>query len=131
MRKILFVLMMILPVCAVAQDVAASKAAVAPPKAEEKAKPVILKKDGELRELRLANLELKNLELRYKELQAAMEKMQAEIKKADDSIADFWAKLGVNRAELQTKWEASAGQNGDVILTRKVEAKPGKAPDKP
>ncbi len=135
MRKILFVLVLILPSYAMAQDRNQLRLENAPhnttaPKVEEKAKPVILKKDGELRELRLVTLELENLQLRYKELQSALEKMQAEVKKADDSVTDFWAKLGVNRTELSTKWKVSNGQNGDIILTREAE-KPTEKADKP
>lgn len=127
MRKILFVLILLLPATAWAQDLAANKSA-APPKTEEKAKPVILKKDGELKELRLATLELENLQLRAQAMKAEFEKLQEQVKKADDDVTAFWAKLGINRVELPTKWEAVDGQNGDIILKRKEDAP--KAPEK-
>ena len=127
MKRIFLFVCLLLPSYAMAQDLAANKP-TAPPKAEEKAKPVILKKDGELKELRLATLELENLQLRAQALKAELEKMQEQVKKADDGVTAFWAKLGINRVELPTKWEAIDGQNGDIILKRKEDAP--KAPEK-
>ena len=127
MKRIFMFVCLLLPSYAMAQDLAANKP-TAPPKAEEKAKPVILKKDGELKELRLATLELENLQLRAQALKAELEKMQEQVKKADDGVTAFWAKLGINRTELPTKWEAIDGQNGDIILKRKEDAP--KAPEK-
>lgn len=127
MKRVFLFVCLLLPSYAMAQDLAANKPA-APPKAEEKAKPVILKKDGELKELRLATLELENLQLRAQAMKAEFEKLQEQVKKADDGVTAFWAKLGINRAELPTKWEATDGQNGDIILKRKEDAP--KAPEK-
>ena len=127
MKRIFLFVCLLLPSYAMAQDLAANKP-TAPPKAEEKAKPVILKKDGELKELRLATLELENLQLRAQALKAELEKMQEQVKKADDGVTAFWAKLGINRVELPTTWEAIDGQNGDIILKRKEDAP--KAPEK-
>lgn len=127
MKRIFLFVCLLLPSYAMAQDLAANKPA-APPKAEEKAKPVILKKDGELKELRLATLELENLQLRAQAMKAEFEKLQEQVKKADDGVTAFWAKLGINRVELPTKWEAIDGQNGDIILKRKEDAP--KAPEK-
>lgn len=107
-----------------AQDVAANKAAVKPaPKAEEKARPVILDK-SKLQEMRLNQLELENAQYKLKEAQAV-------VQKANDAIADFWKAVGINPAELQTKWEASNGQNGDIILTPKAEKKIEEKPKSP
>jgi len=127
MKRIFLFVCLLLPSYAMAQDLAANKP-TAPPKAEEKAKPVILKKDGELKELRLATLELENLQLRAQAMKAELDKMQEQVKKADDGVTAFWAKLGINRVELPTKWEAIDGQNGDIILKRKEDAP--KAPEK-
>lgn len=121
MKRVFLFVCLLLPSYAMAQDLAANKPA-APPKAEEKAKPVILKKDGELKELRLATLELENLQLRAQAMKAEFEKLQEQVKKADDGVTAFWAKLGINRTELPTKWEATDGQNGDIILKRKEDA---------
>ena len=121
MKRIFLFVCLLLPSYAMAQDLAANKP-TAPPKAEEKAKPVILKKDGELKELRLATLELENLQLRAQAMKAELDKMQEQVKKADDGVTAFWAKLGINRVELPTKWEAIDGQNGDIILKRKEDA---------
>lgn len=125
MRKLLFVsLFLLLPTAAMAQDVAANKTAVkSAPKAEEKAKPVILDK-SKLQEMRLNALELENAQYKLKEAQAV-------VQKAQDSIADFWKSVGINPAELQTKWEASNGQNGDIVLTPKADKKIEEKPKTP
>ena len=96
------------------QDVAANKPALPKPKAEEKAKPIILD-EAKRKDLRLAALELDNARFRLKEA-------QDNVTKAESAVADFWRSVGIaNPAELQTKWEASNGQNGDIILTPKKE----------
>ena len=114
MKRILFVLCLLLPSYAMAQDVAASTP-VKSVSNEEKPKPVILD-TAKLQELRLATLERENLQLKLQQL-------QADAKKADEAITAFWKTVGINRAELETKWEASNGVNGAIILTPKADAK--------
>lgn len=121
MKRILFVLCLILPSYAMAQDVAANKP-VKPVVKEEKPKPVILD-TAKLLELRLVTLEQENLQLKQQLQAIQSERLQADAKKADEAITAFWRTVGINRAELATKWEASNGVNGAIILTPKEEAK--------
>jgi hypothetical protein len=121
MIRLFFVLCLILPSYAMAQDVAANKPAK-PAVKEEKPKPVILEQ-AKLQELRLVTLEQENLQLKLQQLQAQAERLQADAKKADEAITAFWKTVGINRAELATKWEASNGVNGAIILTPKADAK--------
>ena len=121
MKRFLIVLCLLLPSYATAQDVAANKP-VKPVVKEEKPKPVILDQ-AKLQELRLVTLEQENLQLKLQQLQAQAERLQADAKKADEAITAFWRTVGINRAELATKWEASNGVNGAIILTPKADAK--------
>ncbi len=122
MKRIFLLVCLILPSYAMAQDVAANKPAPKPVVKEEKVKPVILD-TAKLQELRLVTLEQENLALKLERLRAEAEKLQADAKKADDNITAFWQKLGIKREELATKWEASNGQDGAIILKPKEEAK--------
>lgn len=123
MKRIFLLLCLILPTYALAQDVKLqSTAADKPVTAPEKAKPVILDA-AKLQELRLATLEQENLTLKLERLRAEAEKLQGDAKNADDNITAFWAKLGIKREELATKWEASKGVDGAIILKPKEEAK--------
>lgn len=118
MKRIFLLVCLILPVHAFAQD--APKPADKPVNAPEKAKPVILDV-AKLQELRLVTLEQENLALKLERLRAEAEKLQGDAKKADDNITAFWQKLGINRAELATKWEASNGLAGAIVLKPKAE----------
>ena len=89
-------------------------------KVEEKAKPVIIS-NAKKQELVIASLQLENAKLRLKEF-------QAEVTKAEDNVAAFWKSIGIDPTKLATDWQASDGQNGDIILTRK---EPEKKPDVP
>jgi hypothetical protein len=122
MKRIFLLICLILPTYAAAQDVAANKPAPKPAAKEEKAKPVILDA-GKLQELRLVTLERENLTLKLEQLRAQAEKLQADAKKADDNVTAFWAKLGIKREDLDTKWQAANGVDGAIILTPKVEDK--------
>lgn len=108
MRKMIMVCLLIVPSYAMAQDVAANKAAVkAAPKVEDpKPKPVILDEVKRLR-MTVAN--------------QALELAKRNLKDAEDAVAAFWREIGINPAELSTKWEASNGQNGDIILLPRKE----------
>lgn len=90
------------------------------PKAEEKAKPIILDQ-AKLKELQIANLLLENAQLKLKAAQDAVQLAQGDVTKAGDGVAAFWKAIGINPAELSTKWQASNGVNGDIILTKKEE----------
>lgn len=118
MRKLILICLLILPSYAAAQDVAASRQAAT--SKGDKPKPVILDQ-AKLQELRLVTLEQENLQLKLQQLQAQVEKLQADARKADDAITAFWKTVGVNRADLATKWEASNGVNGAIILTPKTQ----------
>ena len=123
MKRILLLICLILPAYALAQDVATNKPAPKPaPVKEEKPKLVILDQ-AKLQELRLVTLEQENLTLKLQQLQVQAEKLQADAKKADEAIAAFWTRLGIKREELATKWEASNGVDGAIILKPKEEAK--------
>ncbi len=122
MKRIFLLICLILPTYALAQDVAANKPAPKPITKEEKAKPVILDA-AKLQELRLVTLEQENLALKLERLRAEAEKLQTDAKKADDAITAFWQRLGIKREELATKWEASNGVDGAIILKPKEEAK--------
>lgn len=98
------------------------------PKAEEKSKapaPIILDKTKllELTNLRLA---LENAQLK------ATAAIPVELKKAiEDSstaLGKFWQAVGVNPEELATKWKASDGLDGAIILTPVVPDKKEVAP---
>lgn len=92
-----------------------------------KTKSVILDK-SKLQELNILRLTLENAQLKADA--AIPAELKAEVKKANDAIAEFWKAAGINPAELSTKWSANNGQNGNIILTRnedvppKTEAKP-------
>lgn len=90
------------------------------PKVEEKAKPVIIT-NAKKQELIIASLQLENAKLKLKEF-------QAEVTKAEDNVAAFWKSVGIDPTKLATEWQASDGQNGDIILTKK---EPEKKPDTP
>lgn len=129
MKRIFLIVCLILPTYALAQDVKtlenlkeSAPVKVINPKPEEKAKPVILDA-AKLQELRLVTLEQENLALKLERLRAEAEKLQGDAKKADDNITAFWQKLGIKREELATKWEASNGVDGAIILKPKEEAK--------
>jgi len=123
MKRIFLLLCLILPTYAFAQDAKLQNTPDAKPvSAPEKAKPVILD-SAKLQELRLVTLEQENLALKLERLRAEAEKLQSDAKKADDNITAFWAKLGIKREELATKWEASNGVDGAIILKPKEEAK--------
>lgn len=123
MKRIFLLICLALPTYALAQDVKLQNApADKPVTVPEKAKPVILD-TAKLQELRLVTLEQENLALKLERLRAEAEKLQADAKKADDNITAFWQKLGIKREELATKWEASNGQDGAIILKPKEEAK--------
>ena len=123
MKRIFLLLCLILPTYAFAQDAKLQNTpADKPVSAPEKAKPVILDA-AKLQELRLVTLEQENLALKLERLRAEAEKLQGDAKKADDAITAFWAKLGIKREELATKWEASNGVDGAIILKPKEEAK--------
>ena len=114
--------MLILPSYAMAQTPqnTAKDAPKATPKVEERAKPVIIS-NAKKQELVIASLQLENAKLRLKEF-------QAEVAKAEDNVAAFWKSIGIDPTKLATDWQASDGQNGDIILTRK---EPEKKPDAP
>lgn len=122
MKRIFLLVCLMLPVHAFAQDAKPLQATPAdkPVNAPEKAKPVILDV-AKLQELRLVTLEQENLALKLERLRAEAEKLQGDAKKADDNITAFWQKLGINRAELATKWEASNGLDGAIVLKPKAE----------
>lgn len=123
MKRIFLLICLILPTYALAQDVKLQNTpADKPVTAPEKAKPVILDA-AKLQELRLVTLEQENLTLKLQQLQAQAEKLQTDAKKADDAITAFWQRLGIKREELATKWEASNGVDGAIILKPKEEAK--------
>ena len=56
-----------------------------------------------------------------KAAQDAVQLAQGDVTKAGDGVAAFWKAIGINPAELSTKWQASNGVNGDIILTKKEE----------
>jgi len=123
MKQIFLLLCLILPIHAFAQDAKLQNTpADKPVTAPEKAKPVILDA-AKLQELRLVTLEQENLALKLERLRAEAEKLQTDAKKADDAITAFWQRLGIKREELATKWEASNGVDGAIILKPKEEAK--------
>lgn len=123
MKRIFLLICLILPIHAFAQDAKLQNTpANKPVTAPEKAKPVILDVT-KLQELRLVTLEQENLALKLERLRAEAEKLQTDAKKADDAITAFWAKLGIKREELATKWEASNGLDGAIVLKPKEEAK--------
>lgn len=123
MKRIFLLVCLMFLTHAFAQDVATNKPAPkSAPVKEEKPKPVILDR-AKLQELRLVTLEQENLALKLQQLQAQAEKLQADAKKADEAIALFWQRLGIKREELATKWEASNGVDGAIILKPKEETK--------
>lgn len=83
-----------------------------------KTKSVILDK-LKLQELNILRLTLENAQLKAEA--AIPTELKADVKKANDAIAEFWKAAGINPAELSTKWSANNGQNGDIILTRNEE----------
>lgn len=123
MKRIFLLICLILPTYAFAQDAKLQNTPDGKPvTAPEKPKPVILDA-AKLQELRLVTLEQENLALKLERLRAEAEKLQADAKKADDAITAFWQRLGIKREELATKWEASNGVDGAIILKPKEEAK--------
>lgn len=124
MKRIFLLICLMFSTHAFAQDAKPlqAKPADKPVSAPEKAKPVILDA-AKLQELRLVTLEQENLALKLERLRAEAEKLQSDAKKADDNITAFWAKLGIKREELATKWEASNGLDGAIVLKPKEEAK--------
>lgn len=137
MRKLIIVLFLLLPSYAMAQVVETRTLenrgpGIAPvaPKVEEKAKPVIVPaaKMQEvfslMKDVQIAVLTIENANAKIKELNALIEKAKADGQKSDAAVTEFWAKIGIKRAELETLWKGVPGQNGDVILTKEVEDKP-------
>lgn len=90
------------------------------PKVEEKTKPVIIT-NAKKQELIIASLQLENAKLKLKEF-------QAEVVKAEDNVAAFWKSVGVDPTKLATEWQASDGQNGDIILTKREPEKKSDTP---
>jgi hypothetical protein len=134
MKRIFLLVCLILPVHAFAQDApkpAASPEPVSPaaPVVEKSAKPkpVILEKE-KLTELTLLRLQMENAQLKADA--AIPADLKANIKAAGDAIAEFWKTVGINPAELSTKWQASNGVNGAIIL-KPVEVEQPKTEAKP
>lgn len=129
MKKLILICLLVLPSYAMAQNVAANKAAVNPaPKIEEKAKPVVIP-NTKRQEWAIISLQLENAKLKAEA--AVPAEIKKAVKDANDALDAFWKGIGVNPAELTTKWDVSDGQNGDIILTPKVEKKvepPAKTP---
>lgn len=114
MRKLLFVCLLLLPIPALAQEPAALKSTPTPEVKTERVRPVILDKER-LKDLRMLSLALENAQLKAD--RAIPAELKAEIKNANDALNDYWKSLGINPDDLGTKWQRSAGQNGDIILT--------------
>ena len=134
MKRIFLLVCLMLPIYAFAQDApkpAASPEPVSPaaPVGEKSAKPkpVILEKE-KLTELTLLRLQLENAQLKADA--AIPADLKANIKAAGDAIAEFWKAVGINPAELSTKWQASNGVNGAIIL-KPVEVEQPKTEAKP
>ena len=124
MKKLVIVLFLLLPLPAVAQDVAANNAKPAP-KVEEKAKPVIIP-NSKRQEWAIISLQLENAKLKAEA--AVPPEIKKAVKDANDALDAFWKGVGVNPAEITTKWDISDGQNGDIILTPKKVETPAKTP---
>lgn len=94
---------------------------------EKKPKPVILEKPSLLE---LSNLELRLENARLKAEAAIPQAVKDEMKAVGTELDKFWADRGIKREELATKWKASNGQQGAVILQPVSEKPVAPAPEK-
>ncbi len=142
MKRLFLILLLMIPVGAMAQSLASvdalnlsdvnwqDVAKNSPPKSsakveESKPKPIILDK-VKLLELSNLRLVLENAQLK---VQAAIPAdLTKAMKDAGDAVAKFWQTVGINPEELATKWQATNGVDGAVILTP-VEPKKDVAPE--
>ena len=148
MKKLILICLLALPSYAMAQGVVSEKiltdnvVKADPPrsaypntkiderlkKVEEKAKPVIIP-NSKRQEWTIISLQLENAKLKAEA--AVPAEIKKAVKDADEALAAFWKGVGINPAEIQTRWDVSDGQNGDIILTPKTEKKIEEKPKTP
>lgn len=131
MRKLIIVLFLLLPSYAMAQSAAAASIGASGKevlKVEENTKPVIIP-NAKRQEWAIISLQLENAKLKAEA--AVPAEIKKAVKDANDALDAFWKGIGVNPAELATKWDISDGQNGDIILTPKAEKKIEEKPKAP
>lgn len=125
---LMLVLLFTIPALLQAQDVAKNTPPKAPAKIEEaKPKPIILDK---VKLLELSNLRLALENAQLKAQAAIPAELAKGMKDAGDAVGKFWQSVGINPDELSTKWTATNGVDGAIILTP-VEPKKEVAPTAP